>query len=283
MAYKTFANGFPLPASDLNNYLMNQSVIVFADAAARTAAIASPTEGMVTYLEDGNTVEVYDGSAWTDINDNTAAIPKSTVTAAEDLIVADGASSVTNLAVGSEGDVLSVSGGAVSWVAPGGGGDATWTELSNTTVTTGVSSYTVSGLSEYDKFAVIIRNFQASSGGVFYSLDFNGRSALYGTRTQMRPLSSSNIEFSTSSTTSLSFSQSSTNTINNSGTFFFVGSKGTSPVFYSFNGGAASTASSNYTLFGSGALGKTASISEFTISVTGGATFSSGTLIIYGA
>lgn len=115
MAYKTFANGFPLPASDLNNYLMNQSVIVFADAAARTAAIASPTEGMVTYLEDTNTVEVYDGSAWTDINDNTAAIPKSTVTTAGDLIIADGASSVTRLAIGADGTILTSNGTTASW------------------------------------------------------------------------------------------------------------------------------------------------------------------------
>ena len=119
MAYKTFANGFPLPASDLNNYLMNQSVIVFADSTARSAALPTPTEGMITYLEDTNTVEVYDGSAWTDINDNTAAIPKSTVTTAGDLIVADGASSVTRLGAGSDGSLLTVDSGSPAYLAPG--------------------------------------------------------------------------------------------------------------------------------------------------------------------
>ncbi len=61
MAYKTFANGFPLPASDLNNFLMNQSVIVFADSAARTTAIPSPVQGMLTYLEDTSAYESWNG------------------------------------------------------------------------------------------------------------------------------------------------------------------------------------------------------------------------------
>jgi hypothetical protein len=124
MAYKTFANGFPLPASDLNNFLMNQSVIVFADAAARGTAIPSPVEGMLTYLEDTNAYESWNGSAFVNINDNTDAIPKSTVTTAQDLIVADGASSVTRLGVGTDDQVLSVVAGAVAWAdASGGGGN----------------------------------------------------------------------------------------------------------------------------------------------------------------
>jgi hypothetical protein len=142
MAYKTFANGFPLPASDLNNYLMNQSVIVFADSTARDAALPTPTEGMITYLEDTNLVEVYNGSAWTDINDNTAAIPKSTVTTAGDLIVADGASSVTRLGVGTDDQVLTLVSGAPAWADAGGGGGM---ELISTTTITG-SGVTISAI-----------------------------------------------------------------------------------------------------------------------------------------
>ena len=40
------------------------AIPTFADAAARTAAISSPTEGMTSYLDDLNRIEVYDGSAW---------------------------------------------------------------------------------------------------------------------------------------------------------------------------------------------------------------------------
>jgi hypothetical protein len=70
MAYKVFANGFALNASELNTYLMNQSVMVFADAAARTAALTF-TEGMVTYLENTNALEVYNGTAWVPVGQDT--------------------------------------------------------------------------------------------------------------------------------------------------------------------------------------------------------------------
>ena len=181
MAYKTFANGFPLPASDLNNYLMNQSVIVFADSTARTAALPTPTEGMITYLEDTNTVEVYDGAAWTDINDNTAAIPKSTVTTAGDLIVADGASSVTRLGAGSDGSLLTVDSGSPAYLAPGtddqvltlvsgapawadasGGGG--WELLSTTTINTSGANTFVSSIDQsYKNLRVIVTGWRIST------------------------------------------------------------------------------------------------------------------------
>jgi hypothetical protein len=43
---------------------MQQSTAVFSNAAARTAAITSPVEGQVTYLEDVNSYQSYNGSAW---------------------------------------------------------------------------------------------------------------------------------------------------------------------------------------------------------------------------
>jgi hypothetical protein len=41
--------------------------MVFANAAARTAAITSPQEGMFSYLKDTNATNYYDGSAWVSI------------------------------------------------------------------------------------------------------------------------------------------------------------------------------------------------------------------------
>lgn len=73
MPIKTFQNGFPLPASDLNTYLMNQSVMTFASSTARAAAITTPNEGMLTWLEDTNTYQYYTGSAWADLLPNLAA------------------------------------------------------------------------------------------------------------------------------------------------------------------------------------------------------------------
>lgn len=61
---KTFVNGDVLTASQVNTYLMEQAVMRFASASARTTAIPSPTEGMTSYLDDTNTLAIYDGSAW---------------------------------------------------------------------------------------------------------------------------------------------------------------------------------------------------------------------------
>ena len=64
MAYKTFTAGELATASDVNTYLMNQTVMVFADATARNAALTAPTEGMVTYQTGSDHLTVYDGAAW---------------------------------------------------------------------------------------------------------------------------------------------------------------------------------------------------------------------------
>ena len=61
---KTFTAGEVLQAADVNDFLMDQSVMVFGGTAARGSAIPSPTEGMVTYREDDNVVEVFDGSSY---------------------------------------------------------------------------------------------------------------------------------------------------------------------------------------------------------------------------
>jgi hypothetical protein len=64
VAYKVFTNGSVLNASEINDNLMNQSVMVFSNSTARSAALTSPVEGMITYLEDTAVYENYDGTAW---------------------------------------------------------------------------------------------------------------------------------------------------------------------------------------------------------------------------
>lgn len=69
--FKTFTTGEVLTASDTNGYLM-QGVLVFANAAARTAAITSPQEGQMSYLKDTDSVESYSGSAWVAVGGSVA-------------------------------------------------------------------------------------------------------------------------------------------------------------------------------------------------------------------
>lgn len=163
MAYKVFTNGSPLPASDLNTYLMNQSVMVFANSTARSAALTSPTEGMTTYLEDTNKVEVWTGAAWTDINDNTAAIPKSVVTTTGDLIVANGNASVTRLGIGSNGESLLSNGTTAVWGTPSSTPTYDdWEVLASGSITTGSTSMTISGWSTRDNLVLFVNNISGS-------------------------------------------------------------------------------------------------------------------------
>jgi len=75
MGFKDFEVGEVLTSSDVDNFLMRQTVMVFDDAAARTTALSAVlTEGMVTYLKDTNAVEVYDGTAFTTISGGGGAV-----------------------------------------------------------------------------------------------------------------------------------------------------------------------------------------------------------------
>lgn len=64
MPFKTFLAGTEGLASDINTYLMEQSVMVFASAAARNTALPTPNEGMVTYQEASDHLTIYNGTAW---------------------------------------------------------------------------------------------------------------------------------------------------------------------------------------------------------------------------
>lgn len=64
MAFKDFTPAQILTSQEVDTYLMRQAIMSFASSTARDAAITTPTEGMVAYLEDTNTFWFYNGSAW---------------------------------------------------------------------------------------------------------------------------------------------------------------------------------------------------------------------------
>jgi hypothetical protein len=64
LGYKVWSAGDVLAAADVNGYLMQQSVMVFASSAARSSALgAASAEGMVTWLSDTNVLEAATGTA----------------------------------------------------------------------------------------------------------------------------------------------------------------------------------------------------------------------------
>ena len=62
--FKVWSTGDLVNASDFNNYLQEQVIMVFADASARNSAITSAEEGMFAFLKDTNALTFYDGSNW---------------------------------------------------------------------------------------------------------------------------------------------------------------------------------------------------------------------------
>ena len=64
--YLTFNTGDVLTAAQVQYNLQNQSIMYFASAAARDAALTAGIvqEGMFAYLADTNTTVFYDGSTW---------------------------------------------------------------------------------------------------------------------------------------------------------------------------------------------------------------------------
>jgi hypothetical protein len=66
---KVFSPGEVLTATNVQNYLMDQAVQVYADSAARGSAIGSATtEGMISWLSDLDELQVATGTAtWVDV------------------------------------------------------------------------------------------------------------------------------------------------------------------------------------------------------------------------
>ena len=63
--YREFVTGEVLTAANVNGFLMEQSVMTFADDAARDAALTAVLrEGMLAYNLDTKALEVYDGTDW---------------------------------------------------------------------------------------------------------------------------------------------------------------------------------------------------------------------------
>jgi spore maturation protein CgeB len=64
MPFKLFQNGNILTAQEVQEFLMNQQVMVFENAGARDSSITNPTEGMFAFILENERLTVYKNSAW---------------------------------------------------------------------------------------------------------------------------------------------------------------------------------------------------------------------------
>jgi hypothetical protein len=190
--YKLFNTGDVLTAAQVNTYLQEQTVMVFASSTARTTALSGVlAEGMVSYLQDTNAVEVYNGSAWVGVSgagdvtevqagtgisvaSGTGPIPVVTNTMATavdakgDLIVGTGADTFARLAVGTNGYTLvadSVEATGLKWAAASSGA---LTLISTTTLSASGSFNITSCFSAtYDDYFVFIDEIVGSTSSFF--------------------------------------------------------------------------------------------------------------------
>ena len=184
---RLFTAGSVLTASQVNAYLMDQTIGRFADSAARDAAFGglgepSLSEGRVCYLDSDNKLYLYDGSAWVEIgaqiedlevttakiNDlavTTGKIADSAVTSAK---IADGtivnadvnasaAVALSKLATGTVGSIVVHNASGVP-TATAVTGDVTITSGGVTAIATGVivnADVNASAAIDYSKLAAL--------------------------------------------------------------------------------------------------------------------------------
>jgi hypothetical protein len=119
--YKLFNTGDVLTAAQVNTYLQEQTVMVFASAAARTTALSGVlAEGMMSYLQDTNAVEVYNGSAWTAVGGGGLTSP---LTTKGDVWGYD--TNNARIPIGANGTVLTADSAetlGLKWATPAAGG-----------------------------------------------------------------------------------------------------------------------------------------------------------------
>lgn len=188
LGFKNFVSGDVLTAADTNGYLM-QGVWVFANAAARTAAVTSPQQGNVSFLKDTNNLEIYNGTTWVgygsgDITGVTTAANSGltggvtsgdanlriNTTAKGSIVVGTGATTLGELTVGANNTVLtadSTTATGLKW-ASASSGPTGWTLLNaGGTALTGAQDITISGISAKEILVLVIGASSASTDSVF--------------------------------------------------------------------------------------------------------------------
>jgi hypothetical protein len=286
LGFKTFATGDVLTAADTNGYLMSQTVMVFADSAARSTAIASPQQGMLSFLKGTNSTEYYNGSAWVSVAGSSLTSP---LTTKGDVW---GYSTVNaRVPVGSNGQVLTADSAqalGVKWAAA----SATKSyALLSTQALTGAASYSITGLSGYDNLLVTLDAAAVTNTMTTIRMTFNNdTTSTYGMYGGKFDVTSSYNYNNTSN-----WSNSQTNGIDLASTGNLTGSLGSAYLFITGANasgvkaytGAKGTYPASSNIGGGGYFGGTFSgtsvISSIQINNSAATNFVGGTMKIYGA
>lgn len=214
------------------------------------------------------------------------------LTATGDMYVASAAATPARLGIGSTGQVLTVAGGTAAWASPAGG--ANWSLLNTGgTSLSGVSSVTVSGISNASQVLIIHQNAKMATANGSVSLRINADTGTnYDFRTQVF------IQPGTSYATSISSSTAQNNgdqvilggQANSTGTNAFVNgyalisgasTSGVKPVFMASGGADDGGTGFQATRIGTSIYDSTSAVSSITFRTTNASNFIDGIIYVY--
>ena len=309
LGFKTFVTGDVLTAADANGYLM-QGVWVFANAAARTAAVTSPQEGNASFLKDTNALEIYDGAAWVaygsgDITGVTAGTGISgggtsgtvtitnsmatEITAAGDIIVGTGSGTFDNLPIGTTGQVLTadttVSPYKVKWATAGAAAKNYALINAGGTALSGSNSTTIN-FSGKDSLLIIVTGASCVSGNTGMFLRPNGNTSNANYNKIEIYAASSTLYFQSPSMAASSWFKLAQihGAADTMGAIVWIdgaNSAGYKPV--TAVGSVSAQGADSEQHFATGSYGEAAALTSIVLSTLGGANFDAGTIYVYGA
>jgi len=224
----------------------------------------------------------------TNLNDLAGTVNLYDPTAKGDLFPATAADAVSRLAVGANATVLtadSTTATGLKWAAPATPSAAkSYALLSTTATNTSATSYTVSGLSGYDEIRVIFASIgttDTGNNGIFLQLN-NATTDYIRAAAELSPPSTLSASLAVSDA---GFKLCSHGTVVFARLQGYVNISGanTSGVKLVTIGTGINESGNPTSLIGGGAYTSTSVISSIKIIQAGGATFSAGTMYVYGA
>jgi hypothetical protein len=284
--YKLFNTGDVLTAAQVNTYLQEQAVMRFASAAARTTALSGVlAEGMVSYLDDVNQVQVYNGSSWVAVGGSSPLTTKGDVYTYS---TAD-----ARLAVGTNGQYLSAdstTATGLKWVTPAGSTKSFSLLNSGGTSLTGSNNITISSISGQDALWVVVVNASSANASSTIGVRFNSDTGTNYRQAGMQnetanPLNYNIVNIFGGDEDRISLGLMSTSTSSRiCGSVSVWGATSTNPKAYVSTGGGEG-AGATYThrsYVGQGMYLGTSAISSVTINSSTG-NFDNGTVYVYGS